>query len=744
MSIIITGIYTIYVLIICSIKKREGAFIVLIGIIIFFITALNDILYTNLIINTAYIFPFGLSIFVFSQAFIISFKFSKAFIKVEELSSTLSGIVNNSPVGIFRSTPQGRLQMINPSMVKMFKYDSVEDFIGTIDNLGKQVYANSEEREKFKYLITKDGFVRDFECENICKDRSIIMVSINAYAMKNEKGDILYYEGTIEDITERKRAVELEIAKKAAEDSNRSKSDFLANMSHEIRTPMNGVIGMTTLLLDTNLDKEQQEYANTINQSSEALLTIINDILDFSKIEAGKMEFEDIDFDLRKVVEDVCDLMAIKADEKAIEFGSYIDPEVPSLIYGDPGRLRQILLNLSGNAVKFTVKGGVFIQVLLDKETDTDAYILFKVKDTGIGISIEAQKKLFQSFSQVDASVTRKYGGTGLGLAISKRLAEMMGGDIGIESSEGKGSTFWFTANFKKQPECKKIEVTPGDMKGKKILSVDDNPINLDILNGYLKSFNCRSKSVLSGKEALMALREAHMNGDPFDAAILDYMMPYMDGANLGIAIKEDPNLKNVKLIMLSSRGMRGDAKKMESIGFIAYLTKPIKRNQLYDCLSTVFGKITIKAEEILSQDKKSVFITRHILDEIKKSNIRILLAEDNKVNQTLALKYLSKFGLCADVVDNGKKAIEALENKDYTIVLMDVQMPEMDGFEATRSIRDIGSKVLNHDIPIIAMTAHAMKGDENRCISAGMNDYISKPINPQIFIEKIIKWTEK
>ncbi|MBF0397108.1 MAG: response regulator, partial [Desulfobacterales bacterium] len=361
----------------------------------------------------------------------------------------------------------------------------------------------------------------------------------------------------------------------------------------------------------------------------------------------------------------------------------------------------------------------------------------FGITDTGIGIPKDRISRLFKSFSQVDASTTRKYGGTGLGLAISKKLSEMMGGQIGVYSDEGKGSTFWFTAVFAKQSKDKElVKVLPADIKGKRILAVDDNPINIEIICAYVKSFGCRVQHSYSGKEALNLLREAIKTNDPYEMAILDYMMPSMDGEGLGRIIKDDPELKNTKLVMLSSRGLRGDASRMKEIGFAAYLTKPIKRNQLFDCLITVFGDIKVQE----TKKQKELFVTRFSLTEVKKQMIKILLAEDNVVNQKLALKYLDKFGYHADVVGNGKEAVKALEVTNYNLILMDVQMPEMDGFEATQFIRSNESTVINKNVYIIAMTAHAMKGDRERCIAVGMNDYVSKPIKPQELLDAIEK----
>jgi CheY-like chemotaxis protein len=384
------------------------------------------------------------------------------------------------------------------------------------------------------------------------------------------------------------------------------------------------------------------------------------------------------------------------------------------------------------NAVKFTDEGEILIRVTLDKETDTQATVRFLVKDTGIGIPANRLYRLFKSFSQADSSTTRKYGGTGLGLVISKQLAEKMGGEIGVESQEGQGSTFWFTAVFEKQRERQEaLQVLPADILGKRILLVDDNATNREVLSACLESWRCQYHTVASAKEALGMLHEAVKTGEPFDLVILDHMMPEMDGEALGRAIKKDAALKETVLVMLTSWGRRGDAARVKEIGFSAYLTKPVKHSQLFDCLVTVLGKEPERAKE----DEKPPLVTRHSLAEAKRK-VRILLVEDNVVNQKLAMRLLEKMGYRSDAVGNGKEAVEALEMVPYDVVLMDVQMPEMDGYEATRLIRDPQSKVRNHQVPIIAMTAHAMKGDRERCIEAGMDDYIAKPIQPKRFFE--------
>lgn len=566
----------------------------------------------------------------------------------------------------------------------------------------------------------------------IWHDQSVHVHYVILRVLLDEAGHPKKLFGTAQDVTERvQMEEELKLARDEALESMRVKSEFLANMSHEIRTPMNGVIGMAGILLDTQLTTEQKEFADTIRTSGEALVTIINDILDFSKIEAGKLNFETVDFDLNNVIEGAVELLAERAYHKRIELASIIFDEVPTGLMGDPGRLRQVLTNLIGNAIKFTESGEVVVRAEKVKDIHQDVVIRFSVTDTGIGISEKAQKHLFQPFVQADGSTTRKYGGTGLGLAISKQLVELMGGQIGVKSTDGDGATFWFTARFEKQP------FQPADTKsdsrilcGLHALIVDDNAANRKILSHQLGGWGITHDEADSGSQALELLRSAADKRVKYDLAILDLMMPGMDGFELARVIKSDPNICEIKMLLLTSFGQRGDGSLAREAGVSAYLTKPIRNSQLNDCLTKMMRKVPVMGKPDDAETGPDL-ITKHALAESLPSSTKlILLAEDNVVNQKVAVRQLRKLGYRAKVVANGLETLEALKQIPYDLVLMDCQMPEMDGYEATAEIR-LREGTEKHT-PIVAMTAHALDGDREKCIAAGMDDYISKPVKPE------------
>ncbi len=634
---------------------------------------------------------------------------------LEEKLNVQSAALEAAANAIVITSRDGTIQWTNPAFTQLTGYEASE-VIGANPRLLK---SGVEPVEFYKDLwgTISSGKVWHGEVVNRRKDGTHYTEEMTIAPVRAADGAIDHFVAIKQDITMRKEVeTELLESKEAAEAATRAKSEFLANMSHEIRTPMNGVVGMTELLLDTKLTDEQCDFAETIRASADSLLAIINDILDFSKIEAGKLTMDTIEFDLCKAVEGAMETFAARADAKGIELANFLEPDVMGQLRGDPGRLQQILTNLLGNAVKFTEHGEVVVIVSKQSESLTDIMLRFEVTDTGVGIEEEAQARIFQSFSQADGSTTRKYGGTGLGLAISKQLVSLMGGEIGVNSTPGYGATFWFTARFEKQIGMG-VLAAPGahGLVGLRVLIVDDNATNRKILRHQLEAWRITADSVAGGSEALKELRRAVPTGG-YDLAILDMQMPEMDGIMLARAIKADTAIAATRLVILTSLGQMLDAAGLKTAGVDACLVKPVKQSRLLDCMVSIVTGAAPRLPEGIGASVPELL-----------RPARILLAEDNPVNQLVAIGQLKKLGYSADAVTNGLGVIAALRRTPYDIILMDCQMPEMDGYETTRRIRS--TRTDSTRPYIIAMTAHAMHGDSEKCLAAGMNAYISKPV---------------
>jgi PAS domain S-box-containing protein len=602
----------------------------------------------------------------------------------------------------------------------------------------------------------RHGGYDEREWTYVRKDGTRFTTLLTVTALRDVEHVILGYLAVGKDITQRKQAeVALVLAAQEMESKNKElakardealqavqlKADFLATMSHEIRTPMNAIIGMTGLLLDTALTAEQHEFADTVRRSSDSLLTLVNDILDFSKIEAGKLQFETLPFDLRTTVEDTLELLAEQAQSKGLELIGLIDTAVSAAVVGDPGRLRQILVNLVGNAIKFTTTGEVFLHVTRDREAGPD-HLRFTIKDTGIGIPETVQTRLFQAFSQADSSTTRRYGGTGLGLAISQRLVHQMQGRIGVDSRPGQGSTFWFTAQFPETTlNVTPAPLSPSQLRGRRILLVNPNRTARHALQQQLVAYGIDCVAVHNGANAYETVRGAVANQNPFDLALIELHLPEMDGLETARRLKNDSATAAMRTVILTTMGRRGDGSAAQAIGIDAYLTKPLRQSQLLHCLCRLMGGAG--SETATEQVSTTPLITRHTLAEAHTSPItRLLLAEDNPVNQKVACKMLEKLGCRVDVVGNGQEAVAAHERAPYQLIFMDCQMPEMDGFEATALIRKMEGSSTH--TPIVAMTANAMKGDREKCLASGMDDYVAKPIRPKDLQTILDQWLPK
>ncbi len=625
-----------------------------------------------------------------------------------------------SLVGVYNTSLDGRLLDCNQAFARTLGYESREACLaGHVSD----VYADATERTRFLDELTRHGRLTDFESRLRTRDGRDIWILEAATLLQGEGGEPALIEGTILDITARKQAEEaLEQARVAAESASRAKSQFLANMSHEIRTPMNGIIGMTELALGTGLTAEQREYMETVRTSADSLLNLINDILDFSKIEAQKLDIEEIDFEVQQILDEALRTIAPRAHEKGLELACHIAADIPAALGGDPARLRQIILNLTGNAVKFTEQGEVVVSVERQPSDDGKAILHFTVRDTGIGIRQDKLGSIFEAFTQEDASTTRRFGGTGLGLTISARLVALMGGRLWVESTPGVGSVFHLVLPFTVRvaaPAQPRGELK--DLRGTRVLVVDDNATNRRILEEILSRWGMEPTVVDGGNAAMHALNHALQRGAPFHFALIDFQMPDLDGFGLAAMIKERPEFGTTTILMLSSVGHSTDTLRSRQLGISAYLTKPVRQSVLLDAILAMprGGGALPHSRRVFDMEPAAPAARA----------LQILLAEDNVINQRVVTALLEKQGHTVTVVGDGQQAVVVAASGTFDVVLMDVQMPVMDGLEATAAIR-AAERLSGGHLPIIALTAHAMKGDREICLNAGMDGYLSKPIN--------------
>jgi PAS domain S-box-containing protein len=664
-------------------------------------------------------------------------------IRAEETLSAertiLRALIDNVPDYMYVKDTDCRFLLANMSVARQMGAKGPEELLGKTDfDFYPRDLATVFFEDEQKVVRTAHAEINREE-SGMDPQGNLSHVLTTQVPLRGKNGEVIGLVGIGRDITHLKKIqAEMQRAREAAEAASRAKSEFLANMSHEIRTPLNGIMGMTDLALETDLGREQREYLKTVKVSSaDSLLTVINDILDFSKIEAGKIDLESVDFDVRDSLESALKTLAVRADEKGLELLCEVAPEVPEVARGDITRLRQVLLNLVGNATKFTNEGEIAVKVRQGARDGRELVLHFTVSDTGIGIPEDKLKMIFDPFAQADSSTTRKYGGTGLGLTISARLVRMMGGQIWVESQEGRGSHFHFTVRLQ-IADGKEVKVgspaPPEVLRGARVLVVDDNQTNRRILEGMLRRWEMVPVLAEGGEQALTALASAQSDGRAFGLIVTDMHMPKMNGLELVEHIREKPELCTATIMMLTSAGHRGDAERCQKLGVSAYLLKPIRQSELREAIAKVLG-----ARE---QEGMIPLVTRYSLSDARDRSeiLRILVAEDNLVNQRLVVRLLEKRGHRVVVAINGKEALAALEKESFDIVLMDVQMPEMDGFEATAAIREKEKGSGLHQ-SIVALTAHAMKGDQEKCLAGGMDGYLSKPIRPQELDEVLVRY---